>query len=322
VKFQWIHDHRDDWPTELMCSTLRVSRSGYYAWRRRPPSDRMVRRQELLLQIRSVYEMSRGTYGSPRIHRELEASGRKCNVKTVALIMRENTIKSVVSPKFKPATTNSDHRYGFAPNVLNQEFNQEKVNECWASDITYIPTHEGWSYLAVVLDLYSRRVIGYALADHLRSSLAIDALSSALESRSEAVKLQQLRKLWNHEHEEDVEDDVIDAEIRSDDNKNEIVLLHHSDRGVQYAGASYRAMLESHGLTASMSRRGNCYDNAMVESFFGTLKTELVYQQEYETKEEAMCSIEEYIEDWYNTKRRHSSLGYVSPVEYERLAEA
>jgi len=311
VKYQWIQHHHDEWPTGLMCTTLRVSRSGYYAWRNRLPSDRMVRRQELLLQIRSVYEMSQMTYGSPRIHREMEASGIKCNVKTVARIMRENAIKSVVSPKFKTATTNSDHHYGLAANVLNQEFAQEQANDCWASDITYIPTHEGWSYLAVVLDLYSRRVIGYAMADHLRSSLAIDALSEALESRRDDAKVRKLKESRHGDVEEVSEGNSIEKDI---------VLLHHSDRGVQYASDAFRVVLEANGLTASMSRRGNCYDNAMVKSFFGTLKMELVYQRDYETKEEAMTSIEEYIDDWYNTKRRHSSLGYVSPVEYERLA--
>ena len=321
MKYQWIQHHHDDWPIDLTCRTLRVSRSGYYAWRKRPPSDRTLRRKELLFHIRSAHEMSRKTYGSPRIHRELEASGMKCNVKTVACIMRENAIKSVVSPKFKPTMTNSDHQYGYAPNVLNREFDRERMNDCWVSDITYIPTREGWSYLAVVLDLYSRRVIGYAMADHLRSSLAIDALSNALEARRDDAKVRRLRE-GRHDvvdNDNDVKDtDDADHEKGIENN----VLLHHSDRGVQYAGDAYRVMLEANGLTASMSRRGNCYDNAVVESFFGTLKMELVYQHEYATKEEAMISIEEYIENWYNTKRRHSSLGYVSPAEYERLAEA
>lgn len=281
-----MHEHKDDYPVTTMCDMLKVSRSGYYAWCDRPPSDTAQRRAELTEQIRQVHDDSRQVYGSPRVHRELAARGVKCCVNTVARIMRKNKLKSKMQRRFRVRTTDSDHDRPIADNVLGQRFEQSAPNHAWAGDITYVPTDEGWLYLAVVLDLYSRRVIGWATANHLKASLAIDALTMAIDQRLAAgADLSQL--------------------------------LHHSDRGVQYASDPYRAVLAAHRVTVSMSRRGNCYDNAVVESFFGSLKTELVHHEHYATRPQAMQSLFEYIEVFYNRQRRHSSLGYRSPADFE-----
>lgn len=286
MKFAWMDRQKKDYPVKLMCATLKASRSGYYAWLKRPPSAASKRREALAEQIRRVYKQSRGVYGSPRVHRELRDQGIACCENTVAKMMRQNQWKSKMHKAFKIKTTDSDHDSPIADNVLDRRFDQAAPNRVWAGDITYVPTDEGWLYLAVVLDLYSRRVIGWSMSDHLKASLAIDALSMAIDQRL-------------------VQDQGLTG------------LVHHSDRGVQYASDAYRTVLASHGVTASMSRRGNCYDNAMVESFFGSLKTELVHHEQYETKEQAMQSIFEYIEVFYNRQRRHSSLGYVSPIQFE-----
>lgn len=290
MKFKWIRQHDDCWPVTVMCKVLRASRSGYYIWLKRPISEQAIRRKHLTMRIAQVHRHSKMIYGSPRIHRELQAIGEACSENTVAKIMRENSIKSVIKRKHRVATTDSGHGYGIADNHLNREFEVVTANHRWACDITYIRTGQDWLYLAVVLDLYSRRVVGYAMADHLQASLAIDALTMAL------VKRRPKSGGWRNQE-----------------------LLHHSDRGVQYACGAYRAMLEAHGLTASMSRRGNCWDNAPMESYFGSLKTEWVDHRWYATHREARRSIEEYI-NWYNTERRHSSLGYVSPQAYEESA--
>ena len=281
-----MHQHKNDYPVTMMCKLLNVSRSGYYAWCNRPPSATAQRRAELAEQVRQVHDDSRQIYGSPRVHRELRARGVKCCQNTVARIMRQNKLKSKMQRRFRVRTTNSDHDQPIADNVLDQRFEQTAPNRAWAGDITYVPTAEGWLYLAVVLDLYSRRVIGWAMADHLKASLAIDALTMAIDQR-----------------------------LGAGDNISD--LLHHCDRGVQYASVTYRALLASRGITASMSRRGNCYDNAVVESFFGSLKTEWTQHETYETRPQAMQSIFEYLEVFYNRQRRHSSLGYQSPAEFE-----
>lgn len=288
MRFDWIKTHRKHWPVNLMCRVLQVSRSGYYAWTRRPPSERAERRATLTQKIRQVHEDSRHNYGSPRVHLELVEQGERVNVKTVAKLMRENHIKSRIKRRFNVKTTDSTHGYAIAPNRLERNFTFDQPNRAWVADITYVPTLEGWLYLAVVLDLHARKVIGYATADHLRTSLPLDALAMAIDTRQPNAK-------------------AGDA------------LIHHSDRGVQYACVSYRAMLEAHGLDASMSRRSDCYDNAVAESFFGTLKQELVHHECYATRAEAAASITDYIDNFYNPIRRHSTLGYVSPMDYERM---
>jgi transposase InsO family protein len=285
VRFQWVHEHKDEFPVDQMCRVLEVSRSGYYAWMGRqgqPPGERARRRQELVEKIERAYEENRRVYGSPRVYRELKAQGEEVCENTVARLMKEQQIRAVTRRRFRVKTTDSSHAHPVAPNVLGRQFDQDVPDRAWAADITYIPTAEGWLYLAAVIDLCSRKVVGWAMADHLRAELCTDALEMALAGRRPGEGL-----------------------------------IHHSDRGVQYACNDYRELLEEHGIQCSMSGKGDCYDNAVVESFFKTLKTELVYQHEYRTREQAKRSVFEYVEVFYNRKRRHSSLGYVSPCEYE-----
>jgi len=295
MKFAWIHEHQGVWPTGLLCRTLKAARSGYYAWLGRPRSARARRREELVGQIRLVHEQSRRVYGSPRVHRELLGRGVRCSKNTVARLMRENDLYSRTKRRFRVTTTDSRHDHAIAPNTLDQSFRPPAPNRVWAADITYLPTREGWLYLAVVIDLFSRRVIGWATADHLRASLAIDALTMALDQRRP-------------------------TDPRTGGGGGGGGLLHHSDRGVQYACDSYRAVLDAHGIAASMSRTGNCYDNAVVESFFKSLKTEWTHHHDYATRAAARQSVFEYLEVFYNRQRRHSSLGYVSPVAFEQSA--
>lgn len=267
---------------DVLCEILQVSRSGYYAWRQRPPRAQAQRRKQLAEQIRGVHSASRCTYGSPRIHAELRAQGIACSKNTVAKLMRSEGIRSKRRRRFVVRTTDSRHDHPIAENHLNRQFDQPLPNQAWAADITYIPTGEGWLYLAAVIDLCSRKIVGWATADHLRAELVCQALEMAVTHRD---PLQEL--------------------------------LHHSDRGVQYACEDYQQLLSVHGLLPSMSRTGNCYDNAVMESFFGTLKTELIHHETYETRAQARQALFEYIEVFYNRKRRHSALGYVSPAEYE-----
>jgi putative transposase len=282
VRFAFIRAHQGQFPVEWMCRTLRVSRSGYYAWRDRPPSPRAQRQAALTEQIRQAHRQSRGTYGSPRVHRWLAARGVCCSENTVAKLMRRAGVRAKTSRRFVVRTTDAGHGHPVAANVLDRHFRPERPDRVWAGDITYIATEEGWLYLAVVLDLYSRKVVGWATADHLRAELVGQALRMALRHRHPAGPL-----------------------------------LHHSDRGVQYAGTDYQALLAAWGLEVSMSRTGDCYDNAVVESFFGTLKQELVYHESYPTREAARRSLFEYIEVFYNRQRLHSTLDYQSPAQYE-----
>jgi putative transposase len=265
-----------------MCDALNVGKSSYYAWKKRPESTRAERRAKIVREIRKVHEQSRGTYGSPRTTIELKALGVAVCENTVARYMREEGVASKIKRRFCVKTTDCDHDHPLAPNRLERDFRADTPDRKWCCDITYVPTDEGWLYLAAVIDLCSRRIVGWAMADHLRAELCLDALSMAIEQRRPAAGL-----------------------------------LHHSDRGVQYACDAYRLFLERHGMQASMSRSGNCYDNAVMESFFGTLKTELVYHEHYATREQARRSIFEYIEVFYNRQRRHSAIGYQSPETFE-----
>jgi transposase InsO family protein len=264
-----------------MCRALGVSRGGYYSWRGRRESARAVSDRDLVRQIRAIHTGFRRTYGSPRIHSELIDRGFRCSEKRVARLMREHGVRARRARRYR-VTTRSDHEYPVAPNLLNREFVAEQRDQRWAGDITFVWTREGWLYLAVILDLYSRRVIGWATSNRIDRYLTMQALTMALESRNPQENL-----------------------------------LHHSDRGSQYAGRDYRRELRDRGITCSMSRKGNCWDNAVVESFFATLKTELVHHEDFLTRRHATGQIFWFIEGFYNTSRKHSFLGHVSPAQYE-----
>jgi transposase InsO family protein len=282
VIFPFIEQHKEVWPVTLMCDTLGVSPQGFYAWRSRPTSTQQQHRDALLVEIRAVHAEVKQRYGSPRIAKELQAKGVDCCVNTVAKLMHDNDIRSKTARKFRN-TTDSNHSLPVADNVLDRQFDASGPNEKWVADITYIATREGWLYLAVVEDLYSRRVVGWSMADHMESRLVVDALEMAVQRRLPGEGL-----------------------------------LAHSDRGSQYASDHYQRLLGKHGIKCSMSGVGQCWDNAPIESFFASLKKELVHHEDYQSRDEARTSIVEYIEVFYNPKRRHSSLGYVSPAEYEQ----
>jgi transposase InsO family protein len=282
MRYAFIQQHAQKLPVRTMCRLLAVQASGYYAWTKRAPCRREARKLQLIESIRRVHERSGGTYGSPRVHRALKKQGVVCSRKRVEKLMREAQIRSTRHRRFRIRTTDSNHEHPLAGNLLDRQFEQEQLNQAWASDITYVATDQGWLYVASVMDLCSRPIIGWSTADHLRAELATQALSMAIRARCPKDGL-----------------------------------LHHSDRGVQYACGEYQAALARHGISCSMSRSGNCYDNASMESFFKTFKVELVYQAHYATREEARRSIHAYIEVFYNRQRLHSSLGYCSPAEYE-----
>ena len=283
------------WPVRAMCKALRVRPSGYYAWRRRhgrrgrdaPPTDREVARLQLVEAIRVVFDRSRGTYGSPRVHRQLRKEGTRCSRKTVEKLMGQEGMRSKRARRFRPPrTTDSSHGHPAAPNALARRFDGSappSTDLAWAADITFVPTRQGWLYLAAVMDLCSRRIVGWATADHLRAALPMAALDKALGGRRPPAG----------------------------------VLLHHSDRGSQYACGDYKGVLEARGVARSMSRAGNVYDNAAMESFMATLKTELVHHHDFATRKEADDAIYPFIELFYNRQRLHSALGYLSPAEYE-----
>jgi len=284
MTFRFIEDHRGRWPVRLLCDTLEVSAAGYYAWRQRPASSREQRRDVLLVEIEAVHEQVKGRYGSPRVHAELLARGHGCCVNTVARLMRQAGIRAKTARTFRH-TTDSNHSRPVADNVLDRQFAPAAPNEAWVADIPSIPTREGWLYLAVVEDLFSRLVVGWSMGNTMTSRLVVDALERAVQRR------------------------LPDAE-----------LVAHSDRGSPYASEHYQLLLQKHGIECSMSGVGQCWDNAPMESFFASLKKELTHHEDYATREEARASIFEYIEVFYNRQRRHSTLGDVSPAEYERSA--
>ena len=286
MTFRFIDEHKSHWPVRVLCDALDVSPAGYYAWRDRPASARARKQDALLVEIRAIHREFHARYGSPRVHAELAARGHDCCVNTVAGLRREHEIRAKTARKFR-CTTDSDHDLPVAENVLDRQFDPALPNEAWVADITYIPTREGWLYLAAVEDLYSRRVVGWSMAEHLESRLVYDALALAVERRLPGEGL-----------------------------------LAHSDRGSQYASEHYQLLLARQGITCSMSRRADCWDNAPMESFFASLKKELVHDADFATRAQARAAVVEYIEVFYNTQRRHSSLGYVSPAEYERTEKA
>ena len=282
MKYVFVREHREAFPIDLMCRALGVGSSGFYAWLKRPESPRRRDNLRLLTEIKAVYRRSRKTYGSPRIYAELNETGHTCSRYRVARLMRQHGIVSKHKKKFR-VTTNSAHSFPIAKNLLRREFNVARPGQCWVSDITYIPTLEGWLYLAITLDLFHRKVIGWSMGRWITRQLAIDALNMAIKNGG--LKLG---------------------------------LIHHSDRGVQYASNEFRAGLKTNDIKCSMSRKGDCWDNAVAESFFHTLKVELIHGKTYNTRQEAKTAIFEYIEVFYNRQRRHSYLGYLSPDEYEK----
>jgi putative transposase len=280
VKYKFIADHAHEHSVQRMCQMLQVSSSGYYSWRARAPSEREQANNALWTDIQAVYESSRGTYGSPRIHAALRQTGIRCGRHRVARLMRVHGLKACQKRRKRPVTTQSGGGQ-VADNTLNREFVATRPNEKWVTDITYIDTREGWLYLATIMDLFSRKIVGWAMDNHLKTNLTEQALQMALNQR-----------------------------------QSKAPLLHHSDRGCQYTSHDYQAHLHRAGITVSMSRTGNCYDNAVAESFFGTLKTECVLSP-FATQRQARTTIFEYIEGWYNRHRLHSALGYLSPLQFE-----
>lgn len=281
MRYEFMAGHESAFDVKTMCRVLKVSRSGYYAWRSRPESQRTQANERLLVQIREEYQLSRKTYGSPRIHAALRKKGITCSRKRVARLMRLDQIAARRARRRIPRTTQRDPDAQPAPNLLNQDFSSPAPDRKWVSDITYIDTAEGWLYLAAVLDLYSRRVVGWAMEEHMDACLVQQAWHMAVWQRCPSAEL-----------------------------------LHHSDQGSQYTSGAYLQSLAVHHCQISMSRTGNCFDNAAMESFFSTLKTECANRQ-FDTRAQARTAIFEYIEAWYNRQRLHSSLGYLSPAEFE-----
>jgi len=288
VKYACIARHQREFPVRLMCRVLIVQPGSYYAWRRRSPSRRASEDLGLLRRVRDIHAMSDGTYGAPRIRQELRAQGIAVSQKRIARLMRADGLVGRRPKGRRVQTTDATHAFAMAPNRLNRQFavTAQALNRAWVSDLTYVPTREGWLFLAIVLDLASRRVIGWAMRTTVATDLTLSALRMALQARRPAPGL-----------------------------------LHHSDRGVQYACTEYRTLLAAHGAEVSMSRPGNCWDNAVAESFFATLELELIQRHDWHTREEARAAIFRYIETWYNGRRRHSTLHYLSPAAYERQLE-
>lgn len=286
MRYQFIEMHREEFEVQSMCEVLDVSRGGYYAWRSRPASAREMADAEYAVAIRRIFEESRQTYGYESIWRALQAEGISCGKHRVRRLMRQEGLVVKQVKRYKRTTkANPDHQP--APNLLQGDFEADQPDTKWSADITYIPTQEGWLYLAVILDLFSRRIVGWAMAARMTKELVCDALRMALRQRQPTGPL-----------------------------------IHHSDRGGQYTSHAFQALLAAHGITPSMSGRGNCYDNATVESFFGTLKTELVNHAFYPTRREAMTDLFFYLEGFYNRSRRHTALGHLSPAAFEAQHES
>lgn len=286
MKFSFIESHRSEFRVEKMCKVLGVSRSGFYKWVQAEPSRQELLKTQIMERISFHFQDTKGRYGSPKITHLLHKEGFRTTVRTVSSYMQEMGLRSCVSRKFRIQTTDSNHENPIAPNLLNQQFTVLRPNQVWVADITYVACREGRLYLASVLDLCTREIVGYRLGDRMTTDLVLGALEDAYAKK-----------------------------------KPPKGLLHHSDRGTQYASEDYRKQLESHHMRASMSRRGNCYDNACIESFHSLIKKELIYCTRFQTKEQAHQEIFEYIELFYNRKRIHSSLGYLSPAQFSKQFE-
>ena len=285
MTFAFIAQNQGQWPVVWMCEALEVSASGYYAWADRPDGPAQLRRQKLVGAIEEIHAEVKQRYGSPRMTAELNARGHECSENTVAELMREHGIRAK-SPRRFVRTTDSNHRLPVAANILDRNFEPEGPNQVWCADITYIPTHEGWLYLAVVEDLFSRRIVGWSMDETMESRLVVDALEMAVARRLKG--------------------------------SSSLDLIAHSDRGSQYASEHYQRVLTEEGIECSMSGVGQCWDNAPMESFFGRLKCELAPGEMFATRDQARSELFEYLEVFYNRVRLHSSLGFVSPDEFER----
>ena len=283
MRFQFIADHRTEFSVRRMCAVLDVSPSGYYAWRDRPPSAREMANQGLLREIEAVFEESRETFGSPRVYRELNRRRMQCSENRIARLMRLRGLKAKQTRRYR-TTTRRNRAHAVAPNLLRRDFAVHRPDQKWLADITYISTWEGWLYLATILDLYSRRIVGWSMAERMTDQLTLDALRMALRRRRPGPGL-----------------------------------IHHSDQGSQYTSQAYQALLADHGIQVSMNGVGSWYDNAPMESFFGTLKSECVHHVIYRTRDEARAGPLSYIEMLHNRRRLRSALDYVSPEEYERV---
>lgn len=282
MRFAFIEAEKAAYPVGIMCRLLRVARSGFYAWLERPESERSRIDQQLTVEVRSVFESSRRRYGSPRIHAELRGRGRAVGRHRVARLMRAEGLQARKRRRFVN-TTDSKHGHPVAPNLVQRNFEASAPNQVWAGDVTFIDTHDGWLYLAVLMDLFSRRIVGWAMSDKNDEALTLRALIMAVDQRAP-----------------------------------EAGLIHHTDRGTTYASTEYQDKLQRHGLRCSMSRKGNCLDNAVAESFFSTLKTECTSRVTFPSREAARREVLEYVATFYNATRRHSTIGYRSPMEYEK----
>ena len=286
MRFRVVEDCRSTWPVHELCRVLGLSTAGYYAWRSRPESKRATEDRALLDDIRRAHEGSGGRYGSPRVHAALRAHGRQVGRGRVERLMRWHGVRGLVARRQRVQTTDSRHSFPVAPNLLDRQFTATtKPNQVWLADLTYIATGEGWLYVAAIMDLHTRKIVGWSMRDHLRAELATSALMMAVQHQRPGAGL-----------------------------------VHHSDRGVQYACGDYQAALTKAGITPSMSRRANPLDNAPMESFFHTLKTELVHHRTYATRDEAKRDLFFYMEEFYNRRRLHSALGYRTPVQAEQRA--
>jgi putative transposase len=287
MRFRFVARERAGFPVRMLCRLVGVAVSGFYTWLRRGPARREGADQGLRARVGAIFAASRGTYGSPRVHAELRAQGIRVSRRRVARLMREGGLSATIRRR-APRTTDSRHDHPVAPNLLERRFAADRPDAVWLADISYVPTGEGWLYLAAIKDMATREIVGWSMADHLRADLACDALLMAIRHRQPPRGL-----------------------------------IQHSDRGVQYASEPYQAILARHGLRCSMSRRGNCLDNAPMESFFGSLKAELVHRARFPTREAARRAIFEYVECFYNRRRRHSGVGFLTPAQaYEQMARA
>jgi transposase InsO family protein len=284
MRFELVDVAKEEFPVQRLCAVLGVSPSGYFAWKDRPACRRQRDDMVLLAHVRSAFALSNGTYGSPRMTRELQDDGLSVGRRRTARLMRENDLRARQKRRFK-RTTDGHYAWPVAPNIIDQDFTAERRDEKWGADISYVWTREGWLYLAVVIDLFARRVVGWAAGDRLHKKLALDALGKAFALRAPKAGL-----------------------------------IHHSDRGSQYCSIDYQAELRKRDIVISMSGKGNCYDNAMVETFFKTLKSELIWRTVFQTRADAITAIGRYIDGFYNPVRRHSALDFISPLQFERRA--
>ena len=334
MKFRIIEDQRETFPIRVLCDVMGVSPAGYYAWRGRPESPRKTANRALLAEIRSLHLADRGRYGAPKIHVALRDLGHTASRGRIERLMRHHGIRAITARRFRTCTTDSRHDWPIAPNRLNQNFAADRPNQVWLADITYVPTSEGWLYLAVVLDLFTRKIVGWAMRDHMRAELTIAALTMAIQRQKPPPGLvhhsdRGSQPGFNHRRNGRVSSSCssnasagVSSQGFCEPRVEGRAPLPQGVRRLftQYAAADYRKVLDAAGMIQSMSRKGNCWDNAPMESCFGTIKTELVHQACYPTREAARHDLFAYIEGYYNRQRLHSALGYITPEQAERQA--